>query len=75
MEYYTQKDVLKLAEYEIVKLGGKQKSLAAICDLSPAYLSDILAGKRDPSPKLLVYLGLKAEKVYFPAGESDEHNV
>jgi len=39
---------------------GSQSAYAKQCGYTPAYLSDVLSGKRDPGPKILAPLGLEA---------------
>ena len=43
---------------------GSQMALAKTIKITPAYLSDILAGKRDPGKTVLKYLGLKRRVIY-----------
>lgn len=47
-----------------------QKAFASSLGITPAYLSDLYAGKRDPGPKVLKVLGLKKVKAYEIKGES-----
>lgn len=49
--------------------GRTQKALADELGVSPAYLSDILRGKRDPGPQVLGALGLERVVAYQKAGE------
>ena len=42
-----------------VKATGKQKAYATIHDISEQYLSDVLAGRREPGAKILNALNLK----------------
>ena len=42
-----------------------QAELAKEIGISPAYLSDVLAGRRDPGPSVLDFLGI--EKAYVRA--------
>jgi transcriptional regulator with XRE-family HTH domain len=41
-----------------------QNSFASTVGISPVYLSDIYAGKRDIGPKVLAYLGIERQTVY-----------
>ena len=41
---------------------GSHKALAALLGVPPAFLSDVLHGRRKPGTKILAYLGLK-EKI------------
>jgi transcriptional regulator with XRE-family HTH domain len=43
------------------------KALADKMGISPAYLHDVLAGRREPGPKVLSFLGLKRVVVYVEA--------
>ena len=43
---------------------GTQKALADRIGVTPAYLSDIYAGNRQPSGKVLAFLKLKRDTVY-----------
>lgn len=58
----TANEVRKLLQ----KRQGKETQVAYAkrIGISPAYLSDIYAGKRDPAKKVLDYLGLKRETIY-----------
>ena len=47
-----------------------QAAVAKSLDVSPAYLSDVLAGRREPGPKLLRALGLERRTVYEPTNGS-----
>lgn len=43
---------------------GSQKALATEIGVSPAYLSDVLAGNRVPGPSILRFYGLRREPAY-----------
>ena len=43
---------------------GSQSNWAKSAGLSPAYVSDVLAGKREPGPKVLRVLGVVVTAVY-----------
>ena len=42
-------------------MAGTQKELARKWRISPQYLSDVLAGRRKPGPKILRRLGLRVD--------------
>ncbi len=44
--------------------GSTQRQVAHDLGVSTAYLSDVLAGKRNPGPKILQGLGLQQRIVY-----------
>lgn len=46
------------------KAEGSQKAWAAKHGISQAYLSDVLLGRREPSPAILRPLGLERATVY-----------
>jgi len=50
---------------------GSQRAYAETIGVSEAYLSDVLAGRRTPGPKVLTALGLEAVVLFRSAGESD----
>jgi len=68
MNLYTHNDVISLIHAEISRLGN-QKALSEVAHVSPSYLSDILAGKRNPNPGILKYLGLKVQLMYAKVEE------
>lgn len=43
---------------------GTQKMVAKRIGISPAYLSDVLLGRREPGPKIAAYFELEAVTVY-----------
>ncbi|WP_158871485.1 helix-turn-helix transcriptional regulator [Antarcticirhabdus aurantiaca] len=51
-------DVVRLL-HEVCREAGSQKSWAEAHDLSPAYVSDVIAGRRDPGASVLAALGLE----------------
>lgn len=53
---------------------GSYKNLATAWDVSPQYLSDILAGRREPGRAVLQRLGLAQERIFVPAPQ-DESGV
>ena len=50
-----------------VKTAGTQRELAAQWGLSPQYLSDVLAGRREPGRKLTNAAGFGGREVVFTA--------
>ncbi len=56
MKRYTEKQVIEMLRTK--QAGRTQKELAEEIECSEAYLSDILNGRRDPSERILKYLGL-----------------
>jgi predicted transcriptional regulator len=57
-------DVRKMIRSNIEKMGITQKEYAMIEGVSPAYLCDVLAGRRDPGGKLLKAHGMK-KVIYY----------
>lgn len=49
---------------------GSQAAAAIALDVSPAYLSDVLAKRRDPGDKVLRALGLEKRTSYQPTNGS-----
>lgn len=45
---------------------GTMRALARAWKVSPAYLSDVINGKREPGPAILKALGLRRLMVYEP---------
>ena len=43
---------------------GSQRKLAQAWDVSPSYITDLLAGMRDPGPKILDALGYERIVLY-----------
>lgn len=60
METYTREQVNQLIRRE--QGGNSLRSLAFKWEVSAAYLSDVLLGKREPGPKILSPLGLKRKR-------------
>ena len=54
----TRDDVIKLLD-RMVDRAGSRAALAKEIDVSPAYIGDVLLGKRDPGPAILNVLGLR----------------
>jgi hypothetical protein len=55
----TKADVLAKIE-AAVRAAGTAQALAERWAVSPSYLSDVRAGKRDPGPAILAHLGLSS---------------
>lgn len=55
----TMSNPVKLLKSKMV--GRSLRALAREIGCSPAYLSDIMRGNRNPGPKILVYLQLSRE--------------
>jgi DNA-binding transcriptional regulator YdaS (Cro superfamily) len=47
--------------YRMVKRAGSRSALAKEIGVSPAYIGDVLLGKRDPGPAILNVLGLRRQ--------------
>jgi DNA-binding transcriptional regulator YdaS (Cro superfamily) len=47
-----------------IKAAGSQKAFAGLCGISPAYLTDILKGRRAMGPKILKQLGYRRTHSY-----------
>lgn len=50
---------------------SSQKNIADEFAVSQAYLSDVLAGRREPGPAILKGMGLERETVYRSNGRSN----
>lgn len=59
---YTETELLAEIQLRIFNAGSARK-FAALCGESPKCISDILAGRRHPSPKILRYFGIRPLKV------------
>lgn len=65
---YTRDEVLGLVKAEVQRLGG-QRPMARAVGLSDSFVSDVLAGKRNPcSPRILKYLGISKVVMYVRSG-------
>jgi len=53
------KEALLAKLAQMVKRAGSQRGVAAMLGVSQAYLSDVLAGRREPGDKILTALNLK----------------
>ena len=60
-------DAVKALEFEV---RGNQSQWAKEHDVSPAYVSDVLAGRRDPGKKILDALGLERVVTYRPSSKA-----
>lgn len=45
---------------------GTMRALARAWKVSPAYLSDVINGNREPGPRILRALGLRKSVIYSP---------
>lgn len=54
---FTKEKLLQRIEKEVAALGS-QKAFADKIGITPAYLSDVLSGKREPGEKLLSRMGI-----------------
>ena len=52
-----------------IRQAGSAKNLADQWGVSPAYISDVRRGRRDPGPAVLRNLGLSATTSYAATGE------
>jgi hypothetical protein len=64
----TAEQVRKMLVTEATAAGGKA-ALAVRFDCSPAYLGDVINGKREPGAKVLGPLGLEREVRYVQGTE------
>lgn len=65
----TQHEVIETLRQMAAELGS-QKDLATQLGIAPSYLSDVMAGNREPGDKILSQLGLAVEKHYVPRRSS-----
>jgi len=66
-------DVTSLVMEELkhqIKTKGSQKAVAEEIDISPAYLGDILKGRRDLSDNVVEKLGYERITVYAKSGDA-----
>jgi hypothetical protein len=71
----TRDDLILLIRLEITK-ARSQRNLARQWDVSPAYITDLLRGLRDPGPKILQAMGLERVTLYrTKEGTHDDHNL
>ena len=71
MKRLTQEEFLGLIRDE-ADAEGSQKALAAKLEVSEAYLSDVLRGRRAAGNKILSRYNLRAETSYVPAEEAEK---
>lgn len=71
---YTRFQVLDRIRREIVQ-DGSQAAFARRAKVSPAYVSDVLKGRRDPGPSILVALKMKFVVQSKHWYENDPFNV
>lgn len=67
----TREQVIKRLRSHSKKLGS-QRALARAIGIEASHLSDILAGKRGPGPKVQRYLRLERREIYVPSKRSVE---
>jgi transcriptional regulator with XRE-family HTH domain len=66
MKQLTEEEFLNLIRDD-VEAQGSQKALAAKLDVSEAYLSDVLRGRRSAGSKILSRYRMRAVTSYVPA--------
>jgi len=71
MRRLTQEEFLGLIRDD-ADAEGSQKALAAKLDVSEAYLSDVLRGRRAAGIKILSRYNLRAETSYVPTEEVEK---
>ena len=71
MKKLTQEEFLGLIRDD-VDAEGSQKALAARLEVSEAYLSDVLRGRRAAGNKILSRYNLRAVTSYEPTEEKEE---
>ncbi len=71
MKKLTQEEFLGLIRDD-VDAEGSQKALASKLDVSEAYLSDVLRGRRSAGNKILSRYNLRAVTSYVPTEEKEE---
>ena len=66
----TRDEVINLL-HRMMERAGSRAALAKEFGVSPAYIGDVLLGKRDPGPAILNVLGLRRQVqiTYVKAGE------
>lgn len=70
-EAYTAEQVADLLRDKATAMGG-QKNLAVAAGVSRSFLSDAINGRRQPSGRLLDFLGLR-RRILFVATEESGH--
>ncbi len=71
MKKLTQEEFLGLIRDD-VGAEGSQKALASKLEVSEAYLSDVLRGRRSAGNKILSRYNLRAVTSYVPTEEKEE---
>ena len=69
MKPLSKADLVKML-LQRAKRAGSQQALAEALGVTPAYLSDVLGGRREPGPKILAALGLRRRVVYVRRSRS-----
>jgi len=62
---YTQDDVVKFLRSEIDRIGS-QAAFSRYWHISQSYISEVLAGTRDPGPAILTVFKLAQRKLFVP---------
>ena len=65
--YMTKEQIVRMLGRACQEAGG-QARWAKLNDVSQAYISDVLAGKRDPGDKILAGLGIERIVTYRKKG-------
>lgn len=65
-DWYCSDEVRDLVRAKAKAMGG-QAALAAAAGISPSFLSDVLAGRREPSGALLAFMALRRHVSYVSA--------
>lgn len=68
----TLDELIQTLAQEAVALGS-QKKLALKLKVSPAYLGDVLNGRKEPGPKILAAKRVRRVVSYERIGRSDKH--
>lgn len=61
--FFTEEDVVRLLKIQIAAFDDNQAAFARTFNLSPAYVNDLVTGRRKPGKKILDALNL--EKVVY----------
>ena len=64
----TRDELVQLLQHKIQQ-AGTQTAVAKELGITPAYLGDVLRGKREPGPSVLNALGLRSVITYEKAGK------
>ncbi len=67
MKPLSKADLVELLRQRAKRVGSQQ-ALAERLGVTPAYLSDVLGGRREPGPKILEALRLRRQAVYVRRG-------